>query len=101
MNLYIWRHNKTYHSHSMIDEPCVLNEFYLDALAVVAAPDQETALAMLEARGEGWRVEDLRKLEQRSCPWTREASYSRRSAAVSTTCKGRDRSPITKKENFA
>lgn len=63
MNLYIWRHNKTYHSHSMIDEPCVLNEFYLDALAVVAAPDQETALAMLEVRSEGWRVEDLRKLE--------------------------------------
>ena len=29
MNLYIWRHNKTYHSHSMINEPCVVNEFYL------------------------------------------------------------------------
>ena len=21
MNIYLWRHNKTYHSHSMIDEP--------------------------------------------------------------------------------
>ena len=37
MNLYIWRHNKTYHSHSMINEPCVVNEFYLDALAIVEA----------------------------------------------------------------
>lgn len=32
MNIYVWRHNKTYHSHSMIDEPCVNSEFYLDAL---------------------------------------------------------------------
>ncbi|XOQ52752.1 MAG: DUF1902 domain-containing protein [Succiniclasticum sp.] len=68
MNLYIWRHNKTYHSYSMIDEPCVLNEFYLDALAVVAAPDEETALAMLDARHEGWRTEDLRKLEPTVLP---------------------------------
>ncbi len=36
MKLYVWRHNKTYHSHSMIQEPCVNNEFYLDAIAVVA-----------------------------------------------------------------
>lgn len=28
MNIYVWRHNKTYHSHSMIDEPCVNSEFY-------------------------------------------------------------------------
>ena len=37
MNIYVWRHNKTYHSHSMIDEPCVNSEFYLDAVAVVLA----------------------------------------------------------------
>lgn len=29
MNIYVWRHNKTYHSHSMIEEPCVNSEFYL------------------------------------------------------------------------
>ena len=68
MNLYIWRHNKTYHSHSMIDEPCVLNEFYLDALAIVAAPSVDEALQMLAARNEGWRVEDLRKLEPQVIP---------------------------------
>lgn len=33
MKVYVWRHNKTYHSHSMINEPCVQNHFYLDALA--------------------------------------------------------------------
>ena len=34
MKVYVWRHNKTYHSHSMINEPCVQNHFYLDALAI-------------------------------------------------------------------
>ena len=47
----------------MIDEPCVLNEFYLDALAVVAAESVDEALSMLAGRDEGWRVEDLRRLE--------------------------------------
>ena len=37
MNVYFWRHNRTYHSHSMIQEPCVQQEFYLDAIAVVMA----------------------------------------------------------------
>ena len=35
MKVYVWRHNKTYHSHSMINEPCVQSHFYLDALAIV------------------------------------------------------------------
>lgn len=62
MNIYLWRHNKTYHSHSMIDEPCLNNEFYLDALAIVAAHDLEEALAKLAEQDKGWRVEDLRAL---------------------------------------
>ena len=78
MNLYIWRHNKTYHSHSMINEPCVVNEFYLDALAIVEAEtlaivEAETlddALKLLEERKEGWRVEDLRELEPIVVPLT-------------------------------
>ena len=44
MKVYVWRHNKTYHSHSMINEPCVQNHFYLDALAIVAAESLEEAL---------------------------------------------------------
>ena len=62
MNIYVWRHNKTYHSHSMIDEPCVNSEFYLDAIAVVLAHDLEEALAKLAEENKGWRTEDLRKL---------------------------------------
>lgn len=68
MNLYIWRHNKTYHSHSMIDEPCVNTEFYLDALAIVVASDLEEALAKLAEENKGWRIEDLRRLPCRVLP---------------------------------
>lgn len=63
MNIYLWRHNRTYHSHSMIQEPCVNQEFYLDALAIVAANTLEEALQKLEEQGKGWRIEDLRELE--------------------------------------
>lgn len=62
MNIYVWRHNKTYHSYSMIDEPCVNSEFYLDAIAVVLAHDLEEALAKLAEENKGWRTEDLRQL---------------------------------------
>ena len=62
MNIYVWRHNKTYHSHSMIDEPCVNSEFYLDAIAVVLAHDLEEALTKLAEENNGWRTEDLRQL---------------------------------------
>lgn len=62
MNIYVWRHNKTYHSHSMIDEPCVNSEFYLDAIAVVLAHDLEEALTKLAEENKGWRTEDLRQL---------------------------------------
>ena len=61
MNIYVWRHNKTYHSHSMIDEPCVNSEFYLDAIAVVLAHDLEEALTKLAEENKGWRTEDLRQ----------------------------------------
>ena len=57
MNIYLWRHNKTYHSHSMIDEPCLNNEFYLDALAIVVAHDLEEALAKLAEQNAGWRID--------------------------------------------
>lgn len=63
MNVYFWRHNRTYHSHSMIQEPCVQQEFYLDAIAVVMADNVEQALQKLAERNEGWRIEDLRSLE--------------------------------------
>lgn len=62
MRVYVWRHNKTYHSHSMINEPCVQSHFYLDALAIVAADTLDEALAKLAEQNDGWRIEDLRQL---------------------------------------
>ncbi len=62
MNIYVWRHNKTYHSHSMIEEPCINSEFYLDALAIVVAANLEEALEKLAEQKKGWRVDDLRAL---------------------------------------
>ena len=62
MKIYVWRHNKTYHSHSMIEEPCLNNEFYLDAVAIVVAPDLEGALEQLAQQKQGWRIDDLREL---------------------------------------
>lgn len=62
MNVYVWRHNKTYHSHSMIEEPCVNSEFYLDAIAVVLAENLDKAVAKLAEKKQGWRTEDLKAL---------------------------------------
>lgn len=73
MNIYVWRHNKTYHSHSMIDEPCVNSEFYLDAIAVVLAHDLEEALTKLAEENKGWRTEDLRQLPCSVYPADKEA----------------------------
>lgn len=63
MKIFVWRHNKTYHSHSMISEPCVQTQFYLDAIAIVVAESETEALKQLEARQEGWRIEDLKELK--------------------------------------
>lgn len=63
MKAFVWRHNKTYHSHSMINEPCVHNGFYVDAVIVVVADNLEQALEKLAEREDGWRVDDLRELE--------------------------------------
>lgn len=63
MKVYVWRHNKSFHSHSMIYEPCVNNQFYMDALAIVVAESREDAIAQLVAKDDGWRPEDLLAVE--------------------------------------
>lgn len=62
MKVYVWRHNRRFHSHSMINEPCVHQDFYCDAVAIIVAEDKEDALRQLSLR-DGWRIEDLRELE--------------------------------------
>ena len=68
MQLYVWRHNRKFHSYSMMSEPCVQAQLYTDALAVVLAEDEQQALALLAERDEGWIIEDLRQIKPRVYP---------------------------------
>lgn len=61
MKIYVWRHNREFHSYSMINEPCVHQDLYRDAVAVVLARDEKEALELLSRR-DGWRADDLRRL---------------------------------------
>lgn len=62
MKIFVWRHNRLFHSYSMISEPCVHQDFYSDAIAIVVAENEDEALAQLSLR-DGWKIEDLRNLE--------------------------------------
>lgn len=61
MKLFLWRHNRKYHSWSMLEEPCVHHAFYNDAIAVVLAESETEALAILAQEG-GWLTEELKRL---------------------------------------
>lgn len=63
MKLYIWRHNKRFHSYSMMDEPCIHHGLYTDAVAVVLAGSKDQALRLLEEDSKDWCLEDLKLLE--------------------------------------
>lgn len=62
MNLYIWRHNRKFHSWSMLNEPCVHHSLYTDAIAIAVADSTEQALQLIDESGQGWLLEELRKL---------------------------------------
>ena len=64
-NLYVWRHNRKFHSWSMFNEPCVHQSLYTDAVAMIAADSAEQALELLAASEEGWLVDELRRLPPR------------------------------------
>ena len=65
MNLYVWRHNRKFHSWSMFNEPCVHQSLYTDAVAMIAADSAEQALDLLASSEEGWLVDELRRLPPR------------------------------------
>lgn len=62
MKVFIWRHNRKFHSWSMMDEPNVHQDLYTDAIAVVVAETVEEALEIL-VKERGWVVEELRRIE--------------------------------------
>ena len=71
MQLYIWRHNRKFHSWSMFGEPCVHQSMYTDAVAVIAAESAEQALQLLVDSGQGWLPEELRRLTPTVLPLTK------------------------------
>lgn len=68
MNLYVWRHNRKFHSWSMINEPCVHQSLYTDAVVIAVAESPEQALDLLKTSEEGWLIEELRRLPPRIFP---------------------------------
>lgn len=69
MYIYIWRHSKSFSSWSMLDEPHIYKEQYLQADVAVLAPSQTEALAIL-AQSDTWSIEDLQRLEPEIIPVT-------------------------------
>ncbi|MDF2633326.1 MAG: hypothetical protein K0R78_200 [Pelosinus sp.] len=62
MKVFVWRHNRKFHSWSMLNEPNVHHDFYTDAIAVVVAATVDEALAEL-AKEHGWIPEELKRIE--------------------------------------
>ena len=62
MKVFVWRHNRKFHSWSMINEPNVHQDFYTDAIAVVAAATVDEALTLI-AKERGWVAEELKRIE--------------------------------------
>lgn len=62
MQLYIWRHNRKFHSWSMFNEPCVHQSMYTDALAIIVAESQEQALQLLSESEQGWLLAELNRI---------------------------------------
>ena len=65
--IYIWRHSKHFSSWSMLDEPHICTDNYLQADVTVLAESREAALELLDQSG-CWNVEDLRRLEPEVIP---------------------------------
>ncbi|WP_310599911.1 hypothetical protein [Desulfobulbus sp.] len=67
MHLFVWRHSKHFSSWSMLDEPHIRKENYLQADVVVLAASREEALALLDRSGD-WQVDELRRLQPEIIP---------------------------------
>ena len=62
MQIFIWRHSKRFSSWSMLDEPHIHKENYLQAEVVVLAASRTEALALLDRQG-GWNIDELQRIE--------------------------------------
>ncbi|WP_312523480.1 hypothetical protein [Anaerospora sp.] len=77
MKLFIWVHDRTFHSWSMMNEPVLHEAMYSRAAAVVVAETEQEAIQLLLKRDSGWRQEDLERLRPQVMNWdTAQVVYS-------------------------
>ncbi len=62
MQLFVWRHSKNFSSWSMLDEPHIYRENYLQAAVTVLAHSKDQALELLQRNG-AWNIEELMRIE--------------------------------------
>ena len=62
MRIFTWRHSKRFSSWSMLDEPHIHKENYLDADVSVLAASKEEALTLL-AHDSAWNIDELMRIE--------------------------------------
>lgn len=61
--MFVWRHNRKFHSYSMMNEPIIHQDLYTDAIAIVAAETKQRAYELLAASGKGWIISEIKQLE--------------------------------------
>ena len=62
MQLFVWRHSKHFSSWSMLDEPHIHRDNYLQADVTVLASSRDQALELLQRNG-SWNIEELLRIE--------------------------------------
>lgn len=67
MKLFIWRHSNRFSSWSMMDEPKIYRESYLEATVGVVAQSKEQALMLLADTGK-WDRDELERFEPEIVP---------------------------------
>jgi len=67
MQIFVWRHSKRFSSWSMLDEPHIHQENYLEAQVTVLAGSKAEALQLLGRNG-NWNVEELQRIEPEVIP---------------------------------
>lgn len=67
MHLFVWRHSKRFSSWSMLDEPHIHKEAYLQADVTVLAASKTEALRLLAQNG-NWNIEELERIEPEVIP---------------------------------
>lgn len=62
MDIYIWQHSKEFSSWSMLDEPHICKDNYMQAGVIVLAESKQQAIELL-GRDSYWNLDELKRIE--------------------------------------